>query len=48
VYRADEQDITYTRDFYNFKEHSLSLLVSKSGSQVLKTGIIDRLQKFAD
>ena len=30
VYLADEDDITYTRDFYNLKHCSLSLLKSKS------------------
>ena len=29
VYRADEEDITYTQNFYNFKKSSLSLLKSK-------------------
>ena len=28
VYRADANDITYTRDFYNFKDFSLNLLRS--------------------
>lgn len=30
VYTADENDITYTQNFYNFKESSLSLLKSKT------------------
>ena len=29
VFRADERDITYTQDFYNQAESSLSLLKSK-------------------
>ena len=29
VYRADKDDITYTRDFYNFEDHSLNLMKSK-------------------
>ena len=29
VYRADEQDIVHTQNFYNFEEYSLSLLKSK-------------------
>ena len=29
VYSADEEDITYTQNFYNFKKSSLSLLKSK-------------------
>ena len=28
VFKSDEQDITYTRNFYNFEEHSLNLLKS--------------------
>ena len=28
MYRADENDVTYTRNFYNFESESLSLLKS--------------------
>lgn len=29
MYRADENDITYTQNFYNLKDSSLSLIKSK-------------------
>ena len=28
VFKSDEQDITYTRNFYNFEDHSISMLKS--------------------
>ena len=28
MYRADENDVTYTRNFYNFESESLNLLKS--------------------
>ena len=34
VYKADEQDITYTRDFYNQENCSLTLLKSKETAKL--------------
>ena len=30
VFRADADDITYTRDFYNFQDRSITLLQSRT------------------
>ena len=45
VYRADEQDITYTRNFYNFSNCSYSLLRSKTpcdAESALQDGQLDQ------
>jgi len=33
VYRSDDKDISYTQDFYNLNDHTLTLLKSKKSIQ---------------
>ena len=42
VFRADADDITYTRDFYNFQDRSITLLQSRTS---LSKMVLDQNQE---
>ena len=52
VYQADEKDRTYTRNFYNFEDYSISLLRSEQvidedfASKHLKMGCEEVMEKL--
>ena len=37
IYQADENDITYTQDYYKQEEHSLTLLKSKQAVLLMES-----------